>query len=243
MPVPNNVIANADDLGLNQSVNAAIAFCFKQGYINSASLMTNTPGFKGAVALINDNDYIQNIGLHVNLAGGPPLTNLNDNFLDTNGNFDILKTNRKSRLLSAADKIAFAKEIDAQISKALDYRVVLNHLDTHHHIHTIPAFYQLFINAAEKFDLKLRLAQTYREGSYLKYAYRLYINRKICSKGINYSARFETVEQYINTLATANPNALTEVMLHPDFDADGNLTDHYDPGTMYNWLKFLNSAT
>ncbi len=52
MRVPNNIIANADDLGYNFCVNKAILHCFERGYINSTSLMTTTPSFNETADLI-----------------------------------------------------------------------------------------------------------------------------------------------------------------------------------------------
>lgn len=240
MPLPINIIANADDFGLNQNVNIAIALCFQQEIINSASLLTNTQGFDSAVKLIKDNKYIQNIGLHVNLAGGMPLTNLTDKYLDANGNIDLDRTGRSINLLGKNEQAAFKAEIEAQISKAMDNGVLLTHIDSHHHLHTLPAFFFIFREVARKHRLKLRLAQTYREGSYIKYAYRKLINNQVIKAGLAYSERFETVQRF---LQNGVGKATVEVMLHPDMDSADGLTDHYDAPGMQQWLSYIKSGT
>ena len=70
--IPDYIIANADDLGYSHSVNKAILYCFEHGYINSASLMTNTGFFDEAVSMIKENPVIRNIGVHIDLAEGKP---------------------------------------------------------------------------------------------------------------------------------------------------------------------------
>lgn len=242
MRIPANIIANADDLGYNVAVNKAILYCYEQGYINSTSLMSSTPYFEETVSLIHKNPIITNIGIHVNLAEGPPLTDFRENYLDHAGNWDIQKTNRLLNPLDKAAKNAFLKEINAQIERALEAKISIVHLDSHLHLHTLPCFYKLFLAAAKQYKLKIRLAQTYNEGSHLKFYYRKYINNIFRNAGCNYSDRFETVDKFLrgnNTLS--NKNITTEVMLHPWFDANGMLTDHYDRDTLAKWIDFLNN--
>ena len=52
MSLSNNLIVNADDFGLNLSVNKAVLCCFENQIINSTSLLPNTTYFEEAVELI-----------------------------------------------------------------------------------------------------------------------------------------------------------------------------------------------
>ena len=239
MRVPNNIIANADDLGYNSSVNKAILRCFERGYINSTSLMTTTPSFNETADLIHSNPVISNIGIHVDLAEGKPLTDFKEDYLDDAGNWDIKKTNKIFNHLSGTAKMAFSKEINAQVDKAISAKIPLVHLDSHLHLHTLPCFYKLFLKAAEDHKLKIRLAQTYKEGSRLKFHYRRYINNIFIKHRHNYSNRFETVEVFLQNKNQVNKNIITEVMIHPWFNASGALDDHYDEGTLKKWIDFL----
>ena len=243
MLIPNNIIANADDLGYSAAVNKGILYCFDQGYINSTSLMTNMPFFKEAVDLIHENPSIHHIGLHIDLGEGKPVTNFAEKeYLDDNGNFDFYKVNRPFNILNAASKAAFSKEIDAQINKALTNNISIDHMDSHCHFHTLPGFYKLFLDAAKRYKLKVRLAQTYNEGSYIKYAFRKYINNYIKKNDLNYSDNFETVEHFLkSTHPIPGKNKITEIMLHPYIDDQGLLKDHLDEATLRDWLIFLDS--
>ncbi|HJP62836.1 MAG TPA: ChbG/HpnK family deacetylase [Mucilaginibacter sp.] len=239
MLIPGNIIANADDLGYGESVNKGILQCFEQGYINSTSLMTNMEGFDEAIDLIRANPVISNIGVHVNLAEGKPLTDFKEDFLDADGNFAVWKTNKVLLSLNTAGKTAFAREINAQIEKALAKKIGVIHMDSHLHLHTLPAFYKLFAAASTQHKLKIRLAQTYNEGSYIKFYYRKYINSQFKKNDGNYSDRFETVERFLEYKDQHDKNIKVEVMLHPWVSTSGMLEDHFDKDTLTRWITFL----
>ncbi len=68
------LIINADDFGLNSSVNRAIVDLFTNGLINSATLMANMPAFDEAISLVHKYNLAPKIGLHLVLTEGTPLT-------------------------------------------------------------------------------------------------------------------------------------------------------------------------
>ncbi|MBS1502192.1 MAG: ChbG/HpnK family deacetylase [Bacteroidetes bacterium] len=244
MQIPSNAIANADDFGSASSVNKAILYCYEKGIVNSSSLMVNTSHCDEAVEIIHQFSTIVNVGVHVNLAEGKPLTNFNEiNFLKGDGSFDFIRTNKKLNFLNSGEKASFMKEISAQIDKLLSQKVKLTHIDSHCHLHTLPAFYGLFIEAAKRYNLRLRLAQTYFEGNYLNFFYRKYLNGILKRKNINYSDYFETPDRYIcRNQKRDDRDKITEIMLHPDLDSEGALTDHFDKKTMLSWMTFLKTG-
>jgi predicted glycoside hydrolase/deacetylase ChbG (UPF0249 family) len=240
--IPVNVIANADDFGLNSSVNKAILYCFDKSYINSTSLMVNCDGFEEAVQLILNNDSIVNVGLHTNLAEGKPLTNFSNKiFLTPNGEWDIQQTGKRIKILDSRTKASFYQEIEAQINRALGAGITLTHLDAHLHLHTLPGFSQIFFALAQKYQLKLRLAQSFNQGNVLKFFFRTLSNSKIISSGCNYTDKFQTVDYYIANYKLQSNKKRVEIMLHPDFTGDDRLTDHYQPSDMANWISFLDN--
>jgi predicted glycoside hydrolase/deacetylase ChbG (UPF0249 family) len=240
MLIKNHVLVNADDLGLNESVNSAILYCFRKQYINSTSLITNTDYFDETVNMIHENDCVTGVGVHINFAEGKPVSNFNLHpFLDEHGNWNFQKINKKITFLNKASKAAFLNEIYAQVDKALSAKVSIVHLDSHYHLHTLPCFYKLFIQAAKQYKLKLRLSQTYNERNYFKFIYRKYINHLIKTNNLQYSDYFETVERFLKRGDIFNQNKTIEIMIHPSFDNSGKLTDHTDERTMQNWIAYL----
>ena len=241
MNIPRHIIACADDMGFDSVANAAILSCFEQGYINSTSLMTNMAGFEEAVELIHSKPVIKNIGVHVNLAEGQPLTNIDSHYLDKDGNWDVYKTKSPANTLNAAGRSAFLKEINAQIDKALSQKIPVTHVDSHLHLHSLPCFYRLFLTAAKQRNLKLRLAQTYKGGSYIKYYYRKYINYLFRKSHLNNTDRFETVSRCLKYYGQPGQKIKVEIMFHPSLDVSGQLTDNYDPFSFKEWVEYLGS--
>ena len=68
------IIINADDFGLNTSVNHAIIESFEKGLINSTTIMANMPGFDEAIDLAHKHNIINKTGIHLTLTEGEPLT-------------------------------------------------------------------------------------------------------------------------------------------------------------------------
>ncbi len=240
VPLPKNIIANADDFGMNPQVNKAVLYCFEHGYINSTSIMVNTEFFEEAAEMAQKHTFITNIGVHVNLTDGKPITNFaRHNYLDDKGNWDKKKVNQKLQLLTPSSKSAFFEEINAQIVKALSHNLPITHLDSHRHVHTLPAYYKLFLQAAKDHKLKIRLAQSYFAGKRLNFFYRKRLNNIFSKGGYNYSDHFYDVYEFMKNGRFSDDGKITEVMLHPWFDQAGELTDHYDPRGFQFWLSLL----
>jgi predicted glycoside hydrolase/deacetylase ChbG (UPF0249 family) len=67
------LIVSADDLGLSPGVNAGIVLAHQRGLVASAGLMANAPFFEPAAELAVGNPGLD-IGVHLNLVGGRPLS-------------------------------------------------------------------------------------------------------------------------------------------------------------------------
>jgi predicted glycoside hydrolase/deacetylase ChbG (UPF0249 family) len=243
MSIRTGLIVNADDLGLSKSVNEAILFCYKKGFINSSSIITNTPFFDETVQLVHNNAVIINLGIHINFAEDKPITNFKyDEYLNSSGEWNLEETRKYSNSLNAEVKKAFLTELYAQVDKALAANLNITHIDSHYHLHILPCFYDLFIKAAKKYNIKLRLAQLSHEQNVVKYLYRLYINSKIKLKSHNYSAKFENLGEYLKKLPD-NKHQNIELMVHPQFDESGNLTDSVDSLGFAEWVKYVSRDT
>lgn len=204
--------------------------------------MTNKPGFDDAVEIIHSNQIIKNVGVHINFYSGKPNSDFTcKKFLLENGDWNLRKTGKTINFFNSQSKACFFNEIEAQIKKVIKAGVHITHLDSHLHLHTLPAFYEIFISAAKKYKLKLRLAQTYNEGNYLKFLYRRYINARIKSAGCSYSDLFETAHHFINNTTKLKNTFTTEVMLHPKYNEIGELIDYYSESTMSDWIECLNT--
>jgi predicted glycoside hydrolase/deacetylase ChbG (UPF0249 family) len=240
MLIPENIIANADDFGLNTAVNKGILHCYQNGYINSTSIMTNRLNFEEAIDMIHANKIITNVGLHVDFINFKPASDFPDKkFLTSSGIWDQKKTDDVFNFFDSQTKRYFFNEIDAQIQKVLKTGVKLTHMDAHRHIHILPCYFKIFIRIAKQYNLKLRLAQSFNEGNYLKFLYRKFVNREIKKAGCNYSDSFKTVGFFLSHTYDINSPLTTEIMLHPLMNESGGLTDHYSATDIVGWISWL----
>ncbi|MDR3343410.1 MAG: ChbG/HpnK family deacetylase [Treponema sp.] len=150
------IIVNADDFGISEGVNKAVATGYSGGIINSTSIMINLPDAASAVELIKDLKDL-NVGLHVNLTNG--------NAVSPSGIIPLLADSQgrlkngfvKLCLLSLLHPIQFRKqaekEIEAQIKKAVASGIKLTHIDSHRHIHIIPSLFKIVNSLANKHNI------------------------------------------------------------------------------------------
>lgn len=155
-----SLIVNADDFGLSSSANLAIIRAHRQGILTSASLMLNEPGFDEALELARQNPRL-GIGLHLTLLCGhstlphqriPNLVNEEREF-----------GNNPARLgfryfFQRELRQELHAEILAQFEKFRSTGLVLDHVDSHHHLHAHPTVFRILIESAQELGIKhLRL--------------------------------------------------------------------------------------
>ena len=225
-------IINADDLGYDIAINKAILESFRRSLITRASLMVNMSGFEDAIHLIQTHPFLPgNIGLHLNLTEGYPLTEAIRNcsrFCDASGRF-IYKRQNSLFFLSRREKKAVYQEIKAQIEKAIHAGVLLSHLDSHHHVHTEWAILRLSIRLGKEYNVRnIRKARNMgREPRPLKMVYKSFLNRYLKNyPGITVTDYFGDTDDLALLLKKGVPvNRSIEIMVHPKFDDNQELVD------------------
>jgi predicted glycoside hydrolase/deacetylase ChbG (UPF0249 family)/glycosyltransferase involved in cell wall biosynthesis len=143
-------VINADDLGLSSKINAAIERCMLDRTITSATLMANGPAFDEGVAIAKRQTHVS-IGVHLNLTEFAPVSTADLSQITRNGAFANLV---RGVTLKRATVLAIADEFEAQISKVTDAGVEISHVDSHHHIHTVPRLFSVAVRAARKFGIR-----------------------------------------------------------------------------------------
>lgn len=215
-------IVNADDFGASLSVNEAIDYCFNHDLINRTTIMVNMPGFQDAIEKSKRGNYFQHIGLHLNLDAGVPLT-------DGIKKFDLFgdKTFWKKRhnryfIFNRKARIAIRAEISAQMDKYVGTGFPLMHIDSHHHIHTMPSILPIVISEAKRHGFtSMRISRNMGGCSGVK---------QIIKQVINYLIRcnFSTTRYfggYNDFQQSKFPlHATTEIMVHPKI-IDGNVVN------------------
>lgn len=144
------LIINADDLGLSKGVNQGILYAYKNGVVNSASLMTTTDYFEDAVEIVHEYK-LKNIGLHFNLTEGRSAIKTHKTICDEDNNFD-----RNVYLKNNIDLDEVYEELEMQYLIAINRGVTINHFDSHHHIHMTHKFRKVFVALSKKYKIPLR---------------------------------------------------------------------------------------
>ena len=149
-----NYILNADDFGLSQSINKAIAEGYNNNILYSASLCANGIAFDSAVNEIMPECTDLCVGVHLNLIEGkalcsheqiPNLTDKNNNF--NNGYIQLLLKSQNKKVLEQIEI-----EFRAQIEKILQHFQPF-HIDSHVHTHSIPKIFELTCKLAKEYNI------------------------------------------------------------------------------------------
>lgn len=149
------IIVNADDFGLCEGVNKAVAQAHTEGVLSSATVMANMPAADEAVKIAKQLRGL-GVGVHLNLSEGEPVSKeaCVNCLLDADGRF-ALSPARLSLLSIARHKVrnAIRTELSAQIQWLIDNGVKPTHLDSHKHIHSFPAIFPIVCNLARRFEI------------------------------------------------------------------------------------------
>jgi len=155
-------VINADDFGISEDVNRAIARAFDRGILTSTSLMVTGDACAEAVELAKIRPKLA-VGLHLVLCCGKsalPASEIPD-LVDRDGNFPEDPTVAGLRYqFSRAARSQLKREIKAQLEKFQQTGLKLSHLDGHLHLHCHPVILAIISELAENFAIEfVRLPQ------------------------------------------------------------------------------------
>ena len=146
------LIVNADDFGYCEAVNYGIISAHRNGIVTSTTIMANMPGFDHAVNLLKENKDI-GCGVHMTLSCNKPLNNKFKSLVDENGMFH---RRINEEVVNKIDLDELYYEFCSQIDRVKNAGVEISHLDSHHHVHTIPHFKDVIKSIMDKYNLKIR---------------------------------------------------------------------------------------
>lgn len=137
--MPTSVVINADDFGYSPEVNRVVLEAIEKNCISSATIMANGPAVSEALSVAAQWPQIS-FGIHLNLTEFSPLLSSPDlksvGLVDGEGNFignGFRQLRPSAKLLEAC-----YNELDQQLLYLHTRGFKPSHLDSHHHIHTIP---------------------------------------------------------------------------------------------------------
>lgn len=237
-------IFNADDFGISRGVNAAIEKAYRDGILNSASLMVNQKYAKEAVEMARAMPNLE-MGLHLNLTNEEPAADPKMIPLLVNNKGKLKNGFLNLFLLSLIYPQQFSQqaelEIRTQVKKYLQTELPLVHIDGHRHVQMIPAVFKIVRKIQQEFSIpRVRvmnenLFNTIRQNKQKSYLFdgglvKYFLLKAFCWwNGYQSDTYFYTIlftckiskEQFCHIRIPKGYNAV-EVMIHPgipDIDA------------------------
>jgi hypothetical protein len=153
------LIINADDLGHSEPINATILKFVAQGAVTSATLIANAPAADRALKAMAAFPQCS-LGVHLNLDEFRPLTNsiYLQPLLRPDGSFEG-NAIRRSRITPQLASAIYT-EWSAQVGYLASVGRLPSHVDSHHHVHTIPLLLPVLKLLQRRFNIrKVRLTK------------------------------------------------------------------------------------
>jgi predicted glycoside hydrolase/deacetylase ChbG (UPF0249 family) len=242
------LIVTSDDCGLSEGINHATVDLHEKGIVTAASVMANFPATPHALTLFRQYPSLD-IGVHLNLTDGIPLTASSDlsPLHRANGHF----RSRWSLFTQALNPTpaflnAVESELAAQIEVLINSGISPRHLTTHLHFHTLPSLRKIVLQHAKKYGVEwvraFRLRDTIVPFNPFFRAHSPTENRSdhtldylavvLYWKHANLSRLAETLNRLSGTI---------ELVVHPCIEQDDTypLEIRYSPGERYEEVKVL----
>jgi predicted glycoside hydrolase/deacetylase ChbG (UPF0249 family) len=146
------IITNADDLGGSPEANQAAFDLMKEGLVTSSTILAN--GKASGEACRQSAGFPRvSFGAHLNVTQFRPLSSARGlgRLLDGTGTFNG-RVREGGSLWSL--RAGIYEEWCAQIAFLLSHGVAVSHLDSHHHVHTIPALLGVLKAAQKRYAIR-----------------------------------------------------------------------------------------
>jgi len=146
----NQLILIADDFGMSKGINRGILELLDDGLISGTSAMVNMPNFTEAADSLAERDARADLGLHLNLTLGRPLTHMPRSA--PTGEFQTIADMTKQSLFGSLDVAELSEEIFQQIQYFRSHTGFLpRFIDGHQHVHILPRVRVALFDALERF--------------------------------------------------------------------------------------------
>lgn len=192
------LIVNADDFGFSEAVNYGILKAHKDGIVTSTTIMANMPGFEHAIMLAKKNPTLR-IGVHLNLTCYKPLLKDHQTLVNAKGMF-----NRKNE--DNYSEYEMYEELCAQIERVLGQGIVIDHFDSHHHIHTEKRYQRVIEKILRRYPYPIRGGFMYKND----YPFQSTLQRDFYDEGVS-------VKNLVSIIKNLKEDKVYDLMCHPAY--------------------------
>lgn len=216
---------NADDFGLNKSCTKAIREAFEKKLITDTTMVANGKVFDEAMVAIKQDKMNGKIGIHFNLTEGIPLTSKikeEDSFVKEGVYHGKINRNK---WLNKKEREAVYEELTAQVMRLKEAKINITHADSHHHIHTCAFIAPIVKRVCKEQGIeKIRLHRNIGSISIIKRVIKKLYNIWLIASGFKTVKYFGSMEDVENI----GVKDQLEIMVHPEYDKNGQLIDKID---------------
>lgn len=225
-----NLIINADDFGISKEVNCAIMATMDSNLCRDTTLLVNFKDSKHAADLAIVNNKEKNVGIHLNLTEGYPLSYKIRNesrFCSKDGLFHY-KKEKRIVYLSKFEKIAVYEELISQIQLCRNFGIPISHADSHNHIHEEPGFLPILLRILKIENIPyLRLTNNIGKTSFINKFYRNSYNSILSYNRLAGTHYFGSTKNLKNYNRILDENSIIELMIHPGQLKEKQIFDIY----------------
>ena len=153
-PQPSYLIVNADDYGYFNCVSRGILDLARSGIVTATGLFANTKHFDKHVSWLEESRNLD-LGVHLNLTDRTPLTSgMKKKLVRWGGLFPDKFTVAKSVMAGFLKVDEVLAEWRSQIERCLEKGLILRFLNSHEHIHMLPALFPVVQTLAEEYNIE-----------------------------------------------------------------------------------------
>ena len=148
------LIITADDFGISKGVNDGILEAFQRGLVRNTALMVNYEDVEQSAIALKSTTGLE-IGIHLNLTSGPPVSDPRtvSSLIGADGSFLGLSGFFKRAALGRIDWKQVAREWRAQIERGTRFGFRFSNINSHQHVHMLPALARLCAELAREFKI------------------------------------------------------------------------------------------
>lgn len=224
------LIINADDFGYGSGITLGILDAHKKGVLTSTTIMAGMPGFERAVRLAIQTPSL-GIGVHLTLTCGKPLLQDVPSLTTSNGEFKRLSFYEDHFEINQNE---LYREWKAQIDRVIASGITPDHLDSHHHVHTLNGVTEVFEQLATDYELPVRGNYNVSPGI---------VTIKRFNDALDQIGVFKPIWQPMplhNLIEDVKTFGSVEAMCHPGY-VDADLTEHssFTTGRTYTLRELI----
>jgi predicted glycoside hydrolase/deacetylase ChbG (UPF0249 family) len=228
---PIKLIVNADDYGYFSCVSRGILKAAEDGCVTATGIMANSNRFDGAVYQLKYASGLD-VGVHLNLTFGKPLTAGMELQLEKWGGHFPSKFDLAKAVISGSIRMdVIERELGAQIARCLDAGLQILFLNSHEHVHMLPAIYKKTMDLSAYYKIPF---VRYTSSEWLGKISTGYLVRNLAFSAVNMFNRRATHKNSAILIGTGesgklnldylkkcfsslNPDKVYELMCHPGY--------------------------